>query len=533
MSVGSCTLDYDARTGLVRLQDDTGTWGPWTVFGNGTLSNSQCTLHLASSSATPNDTTLTVVVDLTFTPRFRGTKTIYMKAASATDASANTVWVARGTWTVPAVQVEPVSVTPDSGSGATQLFTLTYSDSYRVTTDLSVAQVRFAAANAAEGSCSVHYNAMTNAVRMQDDAGTWGTWTPLGSGTLGNSQCTIDLAQMSATTADTTLSLALRVAFSASFAGAKTIFMKASSSTGPSSGWQPRGTWTVTPAHVEATAASPDTGSGVTQVFTLAYVDSEGVTSDLSVAQFRIATTITPEGGCTVHYNAMTGRVRLQKDTGDWGAWKTFGSGTIANSQCSLDLAQSSAAASGTTLTLILHGTFTPSFAGARTIFMRATSATGSTTGWLARGTWRVGPLVEAISALPGSGAGATQSFTLSYADSDGATADLKAARVSFASNGLFQCTVDYNAMTGLVRMLDDTGTWLAGVPFGQGLLSNSYCALDLAQSGAAASGTSLTLTLHLRFKAAFVGPKTIEMRANSAFGSTTGWVMRGTWESS
>jgi probable HAF family extracellular repeat protein len=533
VSVGSCTVDYDASTGLVRLQDDTSAWGPWTVFGSGTLSNSQCTLHLASSSAAPNDTTLTIVLDLSFTPRFSGTKTIYMRAASATDASAKTDWVARGTWTIPAVEVAPVSVTPDSGSSAIQLFTLTYSDSFGVTTDLSAAQVRIAAGNAAAGSCTVHYNAMTNAVRMQDDGGTWGAWTPLGSGTLGNSQCTLDLAQTSATTADTTLSLALRLAFNASFAGARTIFMKASSSTGPSSGWQPRGTWTVTPAHVEVAAVSPDTGFGVSQLFTLAYADSEGVTTDLSVAQFRIATTSTPEGGCTVHYNAMTGRVRLQKNSGLWGAWTTFGSGVLANSQCSLDLAQSSATASGTTLTLILHLTFTPDFAGARTIFMRATSATGPTTGWLARGTWAVGPLVEAISVMPASGAGATQSFSLAYADSEGATADLKAARVRFASTGLSQCIVDYNAMTGLVRMQDDTGTWLVAVPFGSGSLRNSSCALDLAQSGAAASETSLTLTLHLTFKAAFSGTKTIEMRANSAFGSTTGWVRRGTWEPS
>ena len=55
-------------------------------------------------------------------------------------------------------------------------------------------------------------------------------------------------------------------------------------------------------------------------------------------------------------------------------------------------------------------------------------------------------------------------------------------------------------------------------------------CALDLAQSSAAASGTSLTVTLRIAFTPAFAGVKNIDMRANSSLGSTTGWVTRGTW---
>jgi hypothetical protein len=43
-------------------------------------------------------------------------------------------------------------------------------------------------------------------------------------------------------------------------------------------------------------------------------------------------------------------------------------------------------------------------------------------------------------------------------------------------------------------------------------------------------SGTDLTLTLALNFSPGFAGVKNIDMRANSNFGPTTGFVNRGTW---
>ena len=531
LSTGTCTVHYNATTSQVRIQDDLGTWGPWTTFGFGTLANSQCTLRLGSSSAAVNDDTLTVVLDLSFTSTFTGPKTIYMLAASGTTGS-STGWIERGAWTIPDTEVQAVSVAPNSGSGVSQLFAFAYTDSFGVAADLSVAQVRFGTSSTSVGSCTVHYNAMTGLLRIQDDAGTWGPWTPLGGGTLANSQCTVDLAQSTATANNTTLQLTLRVAFTAAFTGSKIVFMRATSAGGATTGWKANGTWIVPLAQVEAIAVVPNTGSGVTQLFTLTYADSLGVTTDLMTARVRLGATNAAAGSCTIDYNAMTALVRLQDDAGFWGAWTPLGSGTLANSQCVLDLPQSSASSSGTTLTLSLHLAFTAAFVGPKTIFMRAMSASGPSTGLLARGTWTVGATVEAISVTPNTGIGMSQTFTLEYADSLGVAADLMVARVRIgATTGApGSCTIDYNAMTALVRLQDNDGIWGSWMPFGNGTLENSQCTLDLAQSTAVASGVNLTLTLRLAFSTSFIGTKNIYMRANSQFGSTTGLVWRGAW---
>jgi hypothetical protein len=139
--------------------------------------------------------------------------------------------------------VDAISVTPSSGAGTTQLFVLAYADSGGVATDLTSARVRFA--GAAGGPCVIDYNAMTNRVRMQNNAGAWKPFVPFGSGTLGNRQCTLDLAASSATRSGTDLTLMLQIAFSATFAGEKNIAMRAASHAGPTTGWMDRGTWTV------------------------------------------------------------------------------------------------------------------------------------------------------------------------------------------------------------------------------------------------------------------------------------------------
>jgi hypothetical protein len=95
---------------------------------------------------------------------------------------------------------------------------------------------------------------------------------------------------------------------------------------------------------------------------------------------------------CLVDYNAMIDQVRIQDDVGNWGLFTSFGAGTLSNSFCTLDLAQSSAAPSGTNLTLTLRLAFTPAFTSLRLIDMRADSNSGSTSGWIQRGNFSVTP---------------------------------------------------------------------------------------------------------------------------------------------
>ena len=147
--------------------------------------------------------------------------------------------------------------------------------------------------------------------------------------------------------------------------------------------------WDVN-ATVQAISVTPDAGSGVTQSFVFAYSDSEGVAADLKGARVRFTG---PSGAqCLIDYNAITNRVRLMSD--DLVTWSnTFAPGTVKtinNSQCSLDVGQSSATPSGNDLSLTLRITFKTALQGANTVAMRAISIVGTTTGFVNRGTWTV-----------------------------------------------------------------------------------------------------------------------------------------------
>ena len=66
------------------------------------------------------------------------------------------------------------------------------------------------------------------------------------AGMLMNSQCTIMLGGSTTPMfSGNTLTLNLAMSFTPVFAGAKNIYLYASSTSGPNSGWQVRGTWSV------------------------------------------------------------------------------------------------------------------------------------------------------------------------------------------------------------------------------------------------------------------------------------------------
>jgi Zn-dependent metalloprotease len=546
---GTCSAWYDATTSTIKLMDDGGAWGSGVSIGSGTLSNSQCTLNLGSSSATPSSNTLTLVLNITFNASFTGQKNIYMLAASATAPNPSTGWLLKGTWTPgtggggPAV-VNAVSVSPNSGTGATQAFTLQYSDSLGAA-DLSSARVRFATSSSqGAGTCTAWYDASTATIKLMSDGGAWGGAVALGSGTLSNSQCTLNLASSSATPNGNNLTLVLNITFNASFTGLKNVYTLAASNTvpNPSTGWLPKGTWTpnsvIGPAVVDAVSVSPNSGSGLSQAFTLTYSDSLGA-SDLSSARVRFGATNVGPGTCTAWYDAAAGNIKMMDDVGVWGSPAALGSGSLSNSQCTLNLASSTATPDGNTLTLVLSITFNANFTGLKNIYMLAASNTAPnpSTGWLQQGTWTPAAggsaVVDAVSVAPNAGSGASQTFTFQYNDSFGAT-DLSSARVRFGASNVAPgtCSAWYDATTGTIKLMDDAGVWGSPVFLGSGTLSNSQCTLNLASSSANPSGTNLTLTLAISFTASFAGTKNIYMLAgsNTPPNPSTGWLTKGTW---
>jgi len=173
--------------------------------------------------------------------------------------------------------------------------------------------------------------------------------------------------------------------------------MRATTDTAANTGWQQRATWTVamplsgTPSTVSVT---PNTGSGRSANFVLRYADTAGA-ADLLNARVRfVASSLNSAGDgvgtCSVKYNPASRSVSLLNDAGTTWVSATIGSGTLSNSQCTVNLASSSVTTSGTNLTLTLAITFTQSFNGGKRTYMGATNLAGTTTGWVQRGTWLV-----------------------------------------------------------------------------------------------------------------------------------------------
>jgi hypothetical protein len=542
-NAGACYVHYIASSNTIQLSSDGGTgWiGPVTVGTAGTLQNSQCVLDAGSSSASVSGNSLTLDVALTFLPAFAGTKNIYMQVQSA--VAGLTAWQARGTWTVVSAPPASVSVTPSSGSGLNQTFSFVYTDPYGVG-DISWVQMHFQTQLVAQSACYLQYTRSTNTIVLINDAGTGSVGSAiLGlSGTLSNSQCTLNAAGSSTSSTGNNLTVNLALSFAGAFVGGKNISMGVIDNANVFSGWQQMGAWTVPaggslpPANV---SASPSSGSGSSQTFSYVFSDPYGA-ANISWVQMHFQTQLVANGACYLQYTRSTNTVVLINDagTGNAGSIALGSSGTLSNSQCTFNSAGSSASVSGNNLTVNLALIFKPAFAGTKNISMGAIDNTNIFSGWQQLGSWTVTtadnlPPAPA-SVTPASGAGSSQTFSLVYSDPYG-YGDLSWVQVDFQTTltGANACYLQYTRSTNTIQLINDAGTGYVGSggTLGSvGTLVNSQCTLTLASSSTAISGNNLTVNVALSFTAAFQGSKNIYMGAVNNGNVASGWQQTGSW---
>jgi hypothetical protein len=546
----TCMLAYEMAANQLLLYNDAFTefLPPATVGVAGTLSNSSCSINMALVTVTTSGTNLTLNLPVTFTAAVAGAKNTYMYAAGS---SANSGWQTMGTWTVPAaiqaaISGPPttVSVTPSSGSGLQQTFALQYADPLGAS-DLSSVWVWFTAnlnPSAPSNTCLIGYTPAANQLFLYNDAGASGPPAVLGAAvTLSNSQCSVNVAAASVATSGTKLTLNLPVTFTATYAGAKNTYMYAWGSIAIS-GWQTMGSWTVpaTSTPPATVSVTPSSGSGPQQTFALQYADSLGATDLGSVWVWITAnfTPATPSNSCLLEYARAANQLFLYNDAGTgWLAPATLGaSGTLSNSQCSVNMGAASVTTSGMNLTLNLPMTFTAAYAGAKNTYMYAAGSIANS-GWQLMGSWTVpaasGPPTT-VSVTPSSGSGLQQTFALQYADPLGTT-DLSSVWVWFTSNfnpaaPSNTCMVGYAPAANQVFLYTDAGA--SGPPATLGAavtLSNSQCSINVAAASVATSGTKLTLNLPVTFTAAYTGAKNTYMYAWGA-SAISGWKTMGSW---
>ena len=423
----ACYLKYNVQANALYLTDDTGTvWqGPVTPGTQNNVENSQCVLSGSASSATGSGANLVVTFALSFKTAFAGAKSTYMYVYNVFNGVSN--WQTEGSWTVAATAQPPgsLAVSPSSGSGVSGNFS--YSGvSVNGFEYIDSAQIIFNWAVDGTDACYFQYYRTGNAIYLVNDQGNQllGGFAPGTANTIQNSQCTIDVSRTVVTGSFNTLTVSPYITFKSSFPGPQGVFTYMSDIGGMASGWQTVGSWTAYAAspQVPTPSVSPASGAGMNQVFAFHTNDVNGY-KYVAYEQILINSSINASSACSMVYYRGYNVLFLANDVNNsWGSGAVLGtSGTLSNSQCSVNIANSSMSGSGNDLYVNLAITFTSAFGGARNSYMYVTDHAWQVSGWQQVGTWIVSTLTP-VSVSPASGTGAYQSFAVTYFDSAGYT---------------------------------------------------------------------------------------------------------------
>jgi hypothetical protein len=282
-----------------------------------------------------------------------------------------------------------VSLSPASGTGLTQTFSMVFSDPNGIS-DLKNVLVVFNTSVSLASDCAVVYTPATNKMYLYDNAGTASKAgiIPGSSASVANSQCTLAGTGSSFSTSGNDLTLNVALTFAGTFVGQQNVYQYATGTTA-NSGWAKKGTWMPASAGPPTVVSlSPASGSGLTQTFSMVYSDPNGI-SDLKNVLVVYNTSVSLAGDCTVVYTPATNKMYLYDNAGTaLSAGITPGSSASAsNSQCTLAGTGSSFSTSGDDLTLQIALTFTGTFAGRQNVYLYATGTTANS-GWAKKGTW-------------------------------------------------------------------------------------------------------------------------------------------------
>jgi hypothetical protein len=281
------------------------------------------------------------------------------------------------------------SLSPITGTGVTQTFTMVYSDPNGLS-DLSDVLVLFNTPLKLSSACAVVYVPRANQMYLYDDAGTGFSTgvTPGSSASVSNSQCALSGKGSSLSTSGNSLTLNAALTFSSTFVGSKNVYLDAVGKT-HSSGWVKEGTWIPSSEGPPSVVSlSPTTGTGSTQTFTAIYSDPNGL-ADLNDVLVLFNASAQLSGSCTVIYIPETDQLFLYNDAGTrLSAGVTPGSAAqVSNSQCTLGGMGSSVSAWDDTLTVNVTLTFSGTFTGLKNAYLNAEGRTQSS-GWVLEGAW-------------------------------------------------------------------------------------------------------------------------------------------------
>ncbi|QOY90251.1 beta strand repeat-containing protein [Paludibaculum fermentans] len=244
-----CFVHYDVAGNGLWLYGDGGFFvGPVTpgTLSNG-LQNSLCALNTSASTVVGAGPTLTVNANLVF--KQASVRNIYMRTLDRSGIDSG--WVQRGTWTSLAATLGTMTVGPNSGTGSSQTFTLTYPDPPGFAGS-AFGWVQFLIAAATDGGgqpfCFLHYDRGGNGLWMySSDVGFFlGPVTPgVASNALNSSACSINTGGTTVQNTNGNLVVTTPVTMKAPMSGAKMMFQRTLDVLNRDTGMVQTGTWTI------------------------------------------------------------------------------------------------------------------------------------------------------------------------------------------------------------------------------------------------------------------------------------------------
>jgi hypothetical protein len=301
-----------------------------------------------------------------------------------------------GVVTSTSIWPQAISISPSQGTGAASGF---YGLFRHASGASQISQVQIVINSALTGTQSVYvvYSPSSNTLALANDFGNGSTSGVVGSaGTLSNSQVTINLAYSAAWVTGTDVGLYFYAVFKNSFNGAKNIYMTAFDLNGASpAGWQQKGTFLVSSGNSvpQVVSVTPASGTGWFQDFTAVFRDPNGV-GDLQQTYFVINNPLALTNAVYIYFVPATNMIYLRDDTNSsFGAGALAGTATfLSNSQVTIDVSRVAVSRGLTDLTLTFPLTFSPGFAGAKTIYMWTLDNSGAAPPpWQIMGTYNVG----------------------------------------------------------------------------------------------------------------------------------------------
>lgn len=286
---------------------------------------------------------------------------------------------------------------------------------------------------------------------------------------------------------------------------------------------------------------APLVNSGAAQTYTFQFSDVDGY-RDLGVVNVLINNYLDGRQACYIAYDRPNNVLYLVNDAGDAiNGMVLNGTGSLANKQCTILGAGSTASGSGNILTLTLNIQFSQTnFPGAKVIYLASRDRQENNSGWQTMGVQAVpGSLLSfpnSVSATPPSGT--TPTAVLSFAFDDQTNADnlqTAWALVNTSIDGRQACYVAYYRPANTLYLYPDNGDGSQATSIvltGTNTIENSQCKISAAGSTVTKSGARLTVSLNTTFKPAFKGPKGIWSAVQTMGGAkTSDWKAVGAWQ--